>query len=303
MMLKSHQSVAILVLSMLVLSSTAQAQVSVNCGHRESTHNGEVDFGSGSHSVGTPAGSGSVRWRFTAANDELVVTSRVQGTLFLDKIGSGCARLRVNFQDSSGNNLQSTQDIAFCGPGFNANSSANKRSIDVTSGGNAGLAKVQLTLGQGPTLGSIIDLETGSVRVPSTQLKFADKINNGNADFGGNSHSGGGPSTDAFIDLSVSGNGLVAGRVDGVLYWDALVGAGSARIITDFQNSAGATLKSLRRRVNGTGGDANSAPNKVGVLHIFQSPSMSKIRLRVGKVLSSGSFVEVASKVYSFGCT
>jgi hypothetical protein len=219
----------------------------------------------------------------------------------LDKLGAGCARLRINFQDSAGNNLQNTQNTSFCGPGFDANSPSNQRAISITSLANSQLSRVQLTLGAGTTLTSIVDLHTGSVRVPSTTQVFWDRINNGNTDFGFNSHSGGAPASDARIELFVRNDGIVFGRVNGVLYWDALVGGGTARLVTDFQNSNGTTLTTRTNQITGIGGDANAIENKTLVLQSFNNASLFSIRLRVGRV-SSGNFTNVVSRTYSFGC-
>jgi hypothetical protein len=140
-------------------------------------------------------------WSFTSLNGSIVVTARLRGRLYLDKVGAGCARLRVNFQDGNFNNIQATTDVPFCGPGNDANNNQNWRNIDVTSFGSTDLRRVQITLGEGQTLGSIVDLHTGGSLAPSTNLHIGDRVNNGSTDFGGNSHSFGGPSSDGFIDL------------------------------------------------------------------------------------------------------
>ena len=300
-LIRSGILVNAIVISLLALATSAQANASLSCGYKDLIFNGEVDFGSGNHSLGSPEHNASVGWSFQSFNGVIAVTARVRGTLYLDKSGGGCARLRINFQDSNFNNIQATQDRSFCGPGNNANNSANRLNIDVTSFANPQLRRVQLTLGEGQTLSSIVDLHTGGVLAPSTNVSIPDRINNGNTDFGGNSHSWGGPSSDGFIDLTLRNNGRVFGRVNGVLYWDDYFNGGTARMITEFRNSNGAVLQSRRDQIRGNGGDANNIANKVGVLQLFNSTSLSNIRLRVGKV-SNGHFVDVATRNYSFGC-
>src|SRR5687767_2247889 len=81
---------------LLALSAPANA-LSLTCSYRDTIYNGEVDFGSGNHAWGGPRGSGSVRWNFTSVDGAITTTARVRGRLYLDKIGGGCARLRVNF--------------------------------------------------------------------------------------------------------------------------------------------------------------------------------------------------------------
>jgi hypothetical protein len=124
-----HQSISKFGSSVIALTlwlsqiSTSLGAVSLRCFYKDTIYNGEVDFGSGNHSGGVPKATGSVNWNFTSVNGAIAVTARVLGILYLDKIGAGCARLRINFQDSDGNNLQNARDVEFCGPGNNANSS------------------------------------------------------------------------------------------------------------------------------------------------------------------------------------
>jgi|GEM_PF-3032722 len=296
-------TVTIMTFMLGALSSTAQGALSTSCGYKDSIFNGEVDFGSGNHSGGSPAADGTVTWTFTSVNGVIVGTARVRGTLYLDKVGPGqkCARLRINFQDINGNNLEATQDVAFCGPGNDANSSANQRAIDVTNVfPSAQLRQVQLTLGEGQTLGTIDDLHTG-IASTSTDVHFGDKINNGNADFGFRPHSGGSPQSDGSIDLSLRGDGIVFGRVNGILFWDALFGDGTVRAITDFKDRNGNTLATRTSTLDGKGCCATDSKNQSLIDHRFNSADLFKIRLRVGQV-SNGSFVNVASRNYSFGC-
>ena len=111
----------LLTLACFVLGpTTAGAFPNLYCSYRDQTTNGEVDFGSGNHSGGYPA-FGSIRWSYASVNGVNVVTVRVKGTLYLDQLGSGCARIKIFFQDSNFNNLQESEPIAFCGPGGNAN--------------------------------------------------------------------------------------------------------------------------------------------------------------------------------------
>ncbi len=297
---KLCSSVATIAVSLFVLSSAAEA-ATISCKYRDSTPNGEVDFGSGNHSFGFPSSNGIVTWNFSSVAGALSVTARVQGTLYLDALRPRCARLRINFQDSAFNNLQNTQVTQFCGPGFDANSSANKRLIDVTSLGNGSLNRVQLALGSGATAATTIDEHAGSMLAPSRSQRFWDRINNGQTDFGFNSHSAGGPASDALIQLFLADNGTVIGSVEGVLYWDDLFSGGTSRIITDFQNSAGTTLATRVDEINGTGGNANDIRNKVLVTQRFTSSTLSKIRLRVGRVLN-GAFVNVVTRTYTLGC-
>jgi hypothetical protein len=72
-------------------------------------------------------------------------------------------------------------------------------------------------------------------------------------------------------------------------------------MITEFRRRNNTIIKSTTDHIDGHGGDANDIANKVGVLQLGNSTSLSNIRLRVGKVLN-GQFVDVATRNYSFGC-
>jgi hypothetical protein len=282
----------------------AFGDVRLTCGYRDRTFNGEVDFGSGQHNGGDPKSPATVDWTFQPFGNTIVASARVMGVLYLDRVGFGqsCVRVKVNFQDNAFDNLQGTQEIHFCGPGNNANSNANKESIDLTSNFDARLRRVQITLGQGPNENSIEDLHTGSARAPNVSPLFLDRIENGNADFGFNSHSGGNPASDAHMSLVLANNGRVFGRVNGVLYWDTLGQVqGTSRIVSQFRRRNGTLIGSRTSEVTGPGGDATNILNKILVDHRLEDPNLHQIRLRVGKVVN-GNFVNVVNRTYAFAC-
>jgi hypothetical protein len=294
---------AVIVISLWMPSSVAQGAlpISFNCSYRDTTFNGEVDFGSGTHSLGSPSAAGTVIWTFSTGATVPVARARVVGTLYLDKLGSGCARLKINFQDSSGNNLEATQTRSFCGPGFDANNAQNRISIDVSSVfAHANLSRVQLTLGQGATAGAVVDVQTGLAFVPSIDAHLDDRINGGEADFGFRPHQLGSPQQNGFISLLLRNDGVVFGRVEGILFRDSLF-SGTSRIITDFQDRNGTTLATRTTSVTG-GCCATDSANQASVLHLFNSSSLFKMRVRLGTV-SGGTFTATASRTYSFGCS
>ena len=149
-------------------------------------HPGNADFGDGFHGNGVP-GPYSVTWDFTPGAGVVQVSARVRGTLYLDRLGSGCVRLLVDFQDFDFN-LIARRTVQFCGPGFDANNSANQQDVDISSANIANfpdslLRHVQLTIGSGSSTGAIINDRTGIHTVPRVDAN--EIINNGTTDVGG----------------------------------------------------------------------------------------------------------------------
>src|SRR5687768_14937350 len=92
--------------------------------------NGPADFGAGAHTSGRPEDYAVVSWDYDTSSGQLVATGRVRGTLYWDDLfRSGCARLTLRFRDQNHANL-ALRNIDRCGPGANANSSANQIQVD-----------------------------------------------------------------------------------------------------------------------------------------------------------------------------
>jgi hypothetical protein len=72
-----------------------------------------------------------VTWNFTPSDGVVRVNARIKGTLYVDRIGSGCVRLLIDLQDFDFTHIGS-QTIQFCGPGSDANNSANQRAVTST---------------------------------------------------------------------------------------------------------------------------------------------------------------------------
>ena len=206
--------------------------------------------------------------------------------------------MRINFQDINFNNLQSS-DTHFCGPGNDANNPQNKRNFDVTSSATAALRRVQIVLAEGSTASSFQDNHIATSRAPDANRQFSTVIDNGVADFGGNSHLLGSPSSPGFVTLTFSNNN-VFGRIEGALYWDSLSGGGTSRMDVDFMRQNNTVIDTGINEVHGHGGNANNDNNKVGVLQLFNDPSLYTIRLRLGQ-FSNGQFINtIATRTFSF---
>jgi len=274
-------------------------------------HPGNADFGDGFHGNGVP-GPYSVTWDFTPGAGVVQVSARVQGTLYLDRLGSGCVRLLVDFQDFDFN-LIARRTVQFCGPGFDANNSANQQDVDISSANIANfpdslLRHVQLTIGSGSSTGSIINDRTGIHTVPRVDAN--DIINNGTTDVGGPGpigHAFGSPVNRYSASIALLEGGLVRGNVNGILYWDS-TSAGTACLLIDFQDSSGAIVSSappiIARGVKG--GNALQPANQQAFNQSFSSASEFKIRLRVGTAAGPGltpcsSLTSAITKTYALG--
>src|ERR1700720_877160 len=74
-----------------VLSSVAQAQGLTVKMDEVKIDGGTADFGSGAHALGSPTGSGTVKWEFSTVNGSLTARATVSGTVYWDSLDSqGC---------------------------------------------------------------------------------------------------------------------------------------------------------------------------------------------------------------------
>ncbi len=308
-------AVAIVVLALLTASPAWGATAGID---RESLtgtgggHPGDADFGSGFHANGVPTGPYSVTWDFTPAAGVVQVSARVQGTLYLDRLGSGCVRLLVDFQDRDFNNL-ARRTFQFCASGFDANNSANQQAVDISSANIANfpdalLRHVQLTIGSGSSAGAVVNDRTGTETVPRVDVD--DIINNGTTDVGGPGplvHAFGSPVNRYSASIELLQTGVVRGHVTGILFWDSTA-AGTACLLMDFQDSSGAILSTappvIARGVKG--GNALQPANQQSFDQFFSSASGFKIRMRVGTAAGPGlapcsTLTSVTTKTYALG--
>lgn len=127
-----------------------------------------------------------------------------------------------------------------------------------------------------------LGLDVGAVIVETDYVN----INAGPADFGGPTHSFGGPNEDAAVtwDYDSSSGQLVAtGRVRGTLYWDDLFSGGCTRLTISFRNQADNNLAVRIRDVCGPGGNANDSRNKLAIDESFSSSALTRIRIQTAK--------------------
>ena len=289
-------AVAMVVLALLTASPAWGATAGID---RESLtgtgggHPGDADFGSGFHANGVPTGPYSVTWDFTPAAGVVQVSARVQGTLYLDRLGSGLrARLLVDFQDLDFN-LLARRTFQFCGPGFDANNSANqlgRRLLQrhIANFPDARLRHVQLTIGS-------VFSHSGAVVNDRTEPSYRSARRRrrhhqyGTTDVGGPGplvHAFGSPVNRYSVTIELQETGLVRGQlksdVNGILFWDSAA-AGTACLsstsrirLADSEHSATGHVRGAQAATRFDQPTSNSS------VSVFHSASGFKIRMRVG---------------------
>jgi hypothetical protein len=259
-----------------------------------------------------------VTWSFTPSDTVVLVNARIQGTLYVDRLGLGCVRVLIDFQDFDFTHIGS-QTIQFCGPGFDANNSANQKAVDVNTAlflnfPAERLRHVQLTIGSGSSIGSIVNDRLALHHAP--RVDAFDTINNGKTDLGGAGpigHAFGAPVNPYSVTIELQQPiGLVRAALNdeanGILFWDS-ASAGTCCLFIDFENSSGTALRSPRI-VSVTaplGGNALQASNQtVFGVRSFTDAEAFKIRLLIGTGTGPASdrcsaMTSVASRTYSLG--
>ena len=291
MLRRPHTILSVFSLFVLVLfaisrdASAAVAGVDRDILAGSNSFPGDADFGSGTHLSGTPTGPFTVTWDYTPINGVVAVTATVNGTLYMDSLFGGCARLKVQFQDINRNIISAPQPIQFCGPGGDANSSANQRpNLTIPGPPDPRVRLVQLIVGFGTTSTNIVDDRTTTEFFPG--ITPTDKIDSGTADLGGAGpfpiHLFGSPVDPYSVSVLLQDSGVVKGDVKGILFWDS-TSAGTACVIVDFRNASGTILSSRTITVTGpSGGNALQSTNQASFDASFSNAAVFSIRLRVG---------------------
>ena len=274
---------------------TASAEAA-NIGGRTVLINGGVaDFGAGQHLFTSPQRSADVDFAAGPVDGSFAVSARVRGTLYFDAIDPGCARVTIKFLDRNSNVLETRQPSDVCGPGGDANASANKRLV-IANFSHPALDKVKVTT-RHVVGGSLIGGGTKTVTAP-TGRAFTTRIDSRTADFGRGAHVLGAPARSGDVAFERRSNGIRA-SVGGTLYYDSLLQAGCARIVIDYLAADGDRLERETETDCGPGGDANDSRNHSSVNDSFTNADLSKVRIKVG-TLAGDSFVNVTTKTFTF---
>jgi hypothetical protein len=265
--------------SLTVFFTVTASAVIVQSTNR-SINNGPADFGAGTHTGGGPSGNASITYDWASGGGQLISTVRIRGTLYWDSlISSGCTRLFLRFKDTNDDDL-SFQTIDECGPGGNANDTANQTLIDRSFSSSA-LSHVVITtaIGNGATSSNATSITITQV----IQRVYPVTIQNGKADFGKGFHAFGAPQEPGSVTFRRNiAAGTISGIVDGILYYDSFNSLSCARMIIDRRNSAGGFLNTQTFLNCGPGRDANSGANQLVINNnSFTSGSLSDLRLQV----------------------
>jgi len=263
---------------------------------------GEVDFGTGIHSLGSPSGNGTVVFDYSDVGGALVASARIQGTVYWDALASGCGRILIEYKNLSGTVIATDRAGTRCSsPGFNANSLANQNPVDENFASSS-LHSVKIYTQK--LVGSTYETVGTPVTVNAPRTRnFTVKINNNEYDFGGGTaHSLGSPTNSGTVSFTRT-NGSMSARLIGTLFWDSLnpFQNGTARVRAEFQNSSGSNLFPEQDfDLDGTGCCATDAFNQLPVASsAVASGSLFKVRVRVGKVLGA-SFSGFVTRLIDF---
>jgi hypothetical protein len=299
-----------------ILCPTAWAQGVIVKTDQITLENAQADFGSGFHVFGRPLGGGSITWNYSTAGGSLVARATVKGTLYVDTANTlpntpYGARLLIYFENAAGTELGfRNKDLCCILPTTNANDAQNQLAINESFVSSelasvfVGVVVLIRSREQGrPWYSMAIAMGAGHPSASASSAAPVNKkhdvrFNNGNNDFGGDTHLVGSPITSGLLQLTRNG-GSVTARVKGTLYWDTLFGNGCTRLIIDFQDLNGTNIRQKMIDRCGSGGNANDSANKLSVDESFTSGSLMKVRLRVG-TLQDGNFRNVETRAYGW---
>ena len=244
-------------------------------------NNGRADFGSGNHSFGGPSGAATITFDWSPNAGLIRSTGRVRGTLYWDAaFNAGCARVTIRFRNSANQNLTPARVIDECGPGGDANNSANRTPVD-ESFASVSLANILITTSE-----VVNNTEVGAASAPVitqvTQKVYSVKVENGAADFGDGNHSFGSPEEPGQIFFTRSANGNMTSIVNGILYWDAFNDDSCSELVLERRTINGGILDSDDFLNCGPGGNANNQANQLFVFqNTFTGGTVFDVRMEV----------------------
>jgi hypothetical protein len=278
--LKAWSEAAAAVLLVVLMSSSLRAVVVST--QYDNFNSGPADFGGSTHSFGGPSGNAVITFDYDTSTAQVIATGRVRGTLYWDDLfRGGCTRLTIRFRNQNDSNL-AVRTIDECGPGGDANSTANKTQVD-ESFSSANLTYIRLTVGELRTDGTLAGAVSDNLLAP-LNITYRTTLDGGTAQFG----------VDPFLGL-IGGNeskisfarqnGIMDGTVTGPLFGDPRL---CGRLIIDFRNIS-TVIDSRTRETCG----------RRDIGDTLDSGSLAQIKLRVGD-LPGGVFSHVASQTFEF---
>jgi len=183
-----------------------------------------------------------------------------------------------------------------CGPGGDANNSANRRAVD-ESFSNVNLANIVLTTSE-----VVNNTEVAAASAPVitqvTQKVYPVLVENGVADFGDGNHSFGSPEEPGQIFFRRNATGTMTSIVNGILFYDSFNGDTCSRLDLERRNINGTILNGSGFFLNcGPGGNANDQAN---MLFVFQNTSTGGTIFDVRLEVTDTSF-PAESEILTFG--
>lgn len=267
-----------------MLASPTWAEAVIVRTYYNSINVGAADFGGPFHALGGPTDDAVITWDYDTSSGQLIATARVRGTLYWDDLfSSGCTRITIRFRNPAGVNL-ATRIRDVCGPGGNANSSANKVQVD-ESFSSPNLARLRIDVARtsaGPS-------QSGFFTDAAPLSRSFDASVVGGLAYCGKSHALSWSFTDTCVFAFDRDNGVMSGSVSGPL-GVALNRSGiCARAVITFRAADNSILGARTRETCDSRTLAES----------FDSGSLSRIRFHVGE-LSGNNFTNVQFVSFDF---
>jgi hypothetical protein len=213
----------------------------------------------------------------------------VRGTIYWDSFTSaGCTRLQIRYRNAANANL-AFREFDECGPGGDANNSANRTFID-DSFGSGNLSHIVLTTGQ-LVNGTLVGAASTTITQVSDR-NYPVTIQNGVADFGDGFHAAGFPQEPGHVIFRRNAGGTISSIVNGILYYDAFNDNSCSELILSRRNINGGLLNQDVFLNCGPGGNANEQANQLFVFNdTFTSGFVFDVRLRVADTALQGNAV------------
>jgi hypothetical protein len=245
-------------------------------------NSGPADFGGPNHAFGGPSGDALITFDYDTGTGQVIATGRVRGTLYWDDLfRGGCARLSIRFRDENNTNI-GFRAIDECGPGGDANNTANKTQVD-ESFASANLRYIRITVAELRSDGTQTGAVSNDFFAPLNRT-YSTTLAGGSAQFGRGTFGAFFSDDEGSIGF-VRQNGVMSGTVTGPLFGDFRL---CARLVIDFRNIS-TVIDSRTRETCGL--------RNIG--DTLDSGSLAQIKLRVGD-LPGGVFSNVASRTFDF---
>ncbi len=262
------------VLAALALAADAPSSVYVD-DQKVAIHTSGTDF------------DGTIDWWV----DEATPEPYLSGTLEISKSAGTCARMRLEYQSSTGVALRTTYGGEVCA-GDNA-----KHQWSVSLGGYTSnkLGKVKVAVQHRNSNGSFATIGSETHVYPTLSESFT--ITASGLDFGGDLFALGVPTGKGHLDWKLSG-GQVTPQLTGTLHIDNAAGA-CGRMRLTYMTATGTTLD---RAYSTTRCATDNRHHEWAVaLGPFGDRTVGKVKVTLQSIATNGSVLGLGSKTYTYG--